>query len=161
MAFQRRILLPMILSLLLIPAVSGAQQTVFEAPPGVSSLTACDSLHNMLTCDSFHIEKPAVAVGTKLKLGGTLYLVEWMGPGYYLENGLVLELLGGTSAELKNQRWFEVYPKPGRIHISSSWQDGDGNRRLSIADTLTLEDGRSLRIREVRLHVRASPAPPQ
>lgn len=160
MAFQRRTLL-MTLFLLLIPAVSRAQQTVFEAPPGVSSLTVCDNLHNMLTCDSFHVEKPSVAVGTKLKLGGTLYLVEWMGPGYYLENGLVLELLGEPSAGLKNQRWFEVYPKQGRIHISSSWQDGDGNRRLSAADILTLEDGRSQRIREVRLHVRASPAPPQ
>lgn len=160
MALQRRTLL-MSLSLLLIPAASRAQQTIFEAPPGVSALTACDTLHNTLTCDSFHIEKPAVAVGTKLKLGGKLYLVEWMGQGYYLENGLVLELLGGPSTELKNQRWFEVYPKQGRIHISSSWQDSDRNRRLSIADALTLEDGRSLRIREVRLHVRASPAPLQ
>jgi hypothetical protein len=160
MAFQRRTLF-VSLALLLSSVASRAQQTVFEAPPGVSSLTACDSLHNTLTCDSFHIEKPAVAVGMKLKLGGTLYLVEWMGPGYYLENGLVLELLGATSAELRNQRWFEVYPKQGKIHISSGWQDGDRNRQLSVADTVTLEDGRSLRIREVRLHVRASPAPPR
>ncbi|HEV7784494.1 MAG TPA: hypothetical protein VGQ28_04100 [Thermoanaerobaculia bacterium] len=160
MAFQRRTLF-VSLVLLLIPAASRAQQTIFEAQPGVTELGACDMLHSIHTCDSFHIETSSVAVGTKLKLGGTLYLVEWMGPGYYLENGLVLELLGGASAELKNQRWFEVYPKQGRIHISSSWQDGDRNQRLSIADTLTLEDGRSLRIREVRLHVRASPAPPQ
>jgi len=160
MAFQRRILL-LSLALLLISVASRAQQTVFEAPPGVSSLTACDYLHNNVTCETFHLENLSVAVGTKLKLGGTLYLVEWMGPGYYLENGLVLELLGRASAELKNQRWLEVYPKPGRLHISSLWQDGDRDRRLSVADTLKLEDGRTLRIREVRLHVRASPATPQ
>jgi hypothetical protein len=162
MAFHRRILFAA-LSLLLIPAASRGQQTVFEAAPGVHSLAACDYLHKTVTCDSFHIEKSAavVAVGTTLKLGGTLYLVDWMGPGYYLESGLVLELLGETSAELKNQRWFEVYPKQGRIHISSAWKDGDRNRQLSVADTLTLEDGRAQRIRDVRLHVRASPAPPQ
>src|SRR5258705_12019294 len=101
MAFQRRTLL-MSLSLLLIPVASRAQQTVFEAPPGVSSLSACDYLHNNLTCETFHLENLSVAVGTKLKLGGTLYLVKWMGPGYYLDNGLVLELLGRTSAELRN-----------------------------------------------------------
>jgi hypothetical protein len=160
MAFQRRALL-MSLFLLLIPVASRCQQIVFEAQPGVTELTACDMLHNTVTCDSFHVEMSSVAVGTKLTLGGTPYVVEWMGPGYYLESGLVLELLGGTSAELKNQRWFEVYPKQGRIHTTSFWQDGDRNRRLSVADTLTLEDGRILRIRDVRLHVRVRPATPQ
>jgi hypothetical protein len=160
MAFQRRTLL-ISLSLLLIPAALRCQQIIFEAPPGVTELSACDTLHNSLTCDSFHVDKPSVAVGTRLSLGGTVYVVEWMGPGYYLESGLVVELLGETSAELKGQHWLEVYPKQGRIHTTSSWQDGDRNRRLSVADTLTLEDGRVLRIRDVRLHVRVSPAPPQ
>ncbi len=161
MAFQRRTLL-VALSLLLIPAASRAQQTIFEAQPGITFLSACDTLHRTLTCESFHIDSAvAVAVGTTLKLGGTFYLVEWMGPGYYLDSGLVLELLGTSSAELQNQRWLEVYPKQGRIHISSSWQDGDRNRHLSVADTLTLEDGRPVRIRDVRLHLRASPVPPQ
>ncbi|HEV7507465.1 MAG TPA: hypothetical protein VGS07_21450 [Thermoanaerobaculia bacterium] len=160
MAFQRRTLF-VSLALLLIPVASRAQQATFEASPGVTELSACDMLHNVHTCDSFHIEISSVAVGTRLTLGGTAYVVEWMGPGYYLESGLVLELLGGTSAGFKNQRWFEVSPHPGRIHISSSWGDGDRNRRLSVADTLTLEDGRASRIRDVRLQVRASPAPPK
>jgi hypothetical protein len=160
MAFQRRILF-VSLTLLLSPVASRAQQTTFEAPPGVSALSFCDKLHSLSTCDTFHIETSSVAVGTKLTLGGTRYVVEWIGPGYYLESGLVLELLGKSPTGLKNQRWFEVYPHPGRIHISGSWGDGDRNRQLSVADTLTLEDGRASRIREVRLHVRASPAPPQ
>ncbi|HSS77189.1 MAG TPA: hypothetical protein VLV54_10640 [Thermoanaerobaculia bacterium] len=160
MAFQSRIVF-VSLAFLLIPVASRSQQAIFEAPPGVDELSACDFLHHVVTCDSFHIETSSVAVGTKLNLGGTVYVVEWMGPGYYLESGLVLELMGEVSAGLKNQRWFEVYPKQGKIHISSSWQDGDRNQRLSIADTLTLEDGRALHIRDVRLHVRASPAPKQ
>jgi hypothetical protein len=160
MAFQSRIVL-LFLALLLISVASRSQQAIFEAPPGVDELSDCSYLHHTLTCDSFHIDSLSVAVGTKLNLGGTVYVVEWMGPGYYLESGLVLELLGKASAGLKNQRWFEVYPKQGRIHTSSSWQDGDRNQRLSVADTLTLEDGRALRIRDVRLHVRASPAPRQ
>lgn len=160
MASQRRTLFVSLL-LLLIPVASRAQQTTFEAPPGVSALSFCDKLHSIGTCDTFHVETLSVAVGTKLTLGGTRYVVEWMGPGYYLESGLVLELLDGSSAGLKNQRWIEVYPHPGRIHISSSRGDGDRNRLLSVADTLTLEDGRASRIRDVRLHVRASPAPPQ
>lgn len=149
------------LALLLIPAVSRSQQAIFEAPPGVTSVSACDTLHNTVTCDSFHIEKAPLFIGIRVTLGGIVYVVDWMGPGYYLESGLVLELLGGTSADLKNQRWLEVYPKQGRIHVSSAWQDGDRNQRLSVADTLTLEDGRALRIRDVRLHVRATPAPPR
>jgi hypothetical protein len=149
------------LALLLLPAASRSQQIIFEAPPGVTELSACDSLHNTLTCDSFHIEKTSVRLGTTLTLGGILYVVEWMGPGYYLESGLVLEQLGATSAGLKNQQWLEVYPKQGRIHVSRAWGDGDRNQRLSVADTLTLEDGRTLRIREMRLNLRVSPAPPQ
>jgi hypothetical protein len=153
----------MSLVLLLIPIGSQAQQMIFEAAPGVTELGICDYLHNTMTCDEFHISNVpgAVTVGTKLELGGTLYLVEWLGPGYYLESGLVLELLGGKSAGLKNQRWIEVYPKQGRVHTSSSWHDSDRNKRLSVADTLTLEDGRTLRIRDVRLHVRASPVSPK
>jgi hypothetical protein len=158
MAFQRRTFF-VSLALLLIPVASRSQQLIFEAPPGVVELSACDTLHQVATSESFHLENISVAVGTKLSLGGASYVVDWMGPGYYLESGLVLELLGGTSAGLKNQRWFEVYPKQGRIHTSSSWQDGDRNRRLSVADTLTLEDGRTLRIRDVRLHLRVSPPP--
>jgi hypothetical protein len=160
MALQCRTIL-VSLAFLMVPAASRSEQLIFEASPGVSELSACDALHNTLTCDSFHVEKPSVTIGTRLNLGGTLYIVEWMGPGYYLESGLVLEMLGGTVTGLRNQQWFEVYPKQGRIHTSRSWQDSDRNRRLSIADSLTLEDGRTLRIRDVRLNLRVVPASPQ
>src|ERR1700742_1713536 len=109
MAFLRRTVL-VSLTFLLLPAASRGQQIVFEAPPGVTELSMCDTLHNTLTCDSFHVDKSSVTVGIHITLGGTLYAVEWMGPGYYLESGLVLEQLGGTSSGLRNQQWFEVYP---------------------------------------------------
>lgn len=160
MAFQRRIIL-VSLTLLLLPVASWCQQIVFEAPPGVTELSACDTLHSTLTCDSFHVDKSSVTVGIHITLGGTLYLVEWMGPGYYLESGLVLEKLGRTTSGLRNQQWFEVYPKQGRIHVSRAWGDADHDQQLSVADTLTLEDGKTLRIREVRLNLRLSPVPPQ
>jgi hypothetical protein len=148
-------------ALLLLAAAARSQQMVLEAAPGVEVLGYCDSLHNVSTCGSFHMVQTAVTLGATVRLGGKPYLVDWMGLGFYLDSGVILEPLGEMSADLKSQRWLEVHPQPGRLHLSSSWQDGDHNRKLSASDTLTLEDGRAVRVRDVRLHLRVSPAPVQ
>ena len=136
-------------------ALQAQQSIVLEAEPGVDELAVCDSAHTLLTCEMRHIDKVA---GSALRLDGEDFIIEWKGPGYYLENGLVVQPLGETKSALKGQRWLEVYPHDGRVHTSQVWKDLDADRMLGVADTLVLDSGRELRIKDVRLHVRVRPA---
>ena len=139
----------------LLPVALQAQQSmVLEAEPGVNELAVCDSAHRLTTCDVYHIDK---ATDTLLQLNGEEFIIEWKGPGYYLENGLVVQPLGETKSALKGQRWLEVYPRDGQVHTSRVWKDLDDDRLLGVADTLVLESGREIRIKDVRLHVRVRP----
>lgn len=143
----------------LLPVTLQAQQSmVLEAEPGVNELAYCDSVHSILTCETRHIDK---AAGSLLQLDGEDFIIEWKGPGYYLENGLVVQPMGETKSALKGQRWLEVYPQDGRIHTSRGWKDLDTDRNLSVADTLVLDSGREVRIKDVRLHVRVRPVRPE
>jgi len=164
MQLFRRVILPAaivsVLSLALLPAAARAQEMILEAEPGTESLGYCDSLHNTKTCGNVHIDtQVSVAVGSVVRLSGQVYVVTWMGPGYYLENGLVVEPTGALKADLKEQSWVEVKPREGRAHTSRGWQDADRNRALSTSDTLALDDGPEVRIKDVRLHLRVMPAP--
>jgi hypothetical protein len=164
MQLFRRVILPAAifsaLGLAVLPAAAKAQEMILEAEPGTESLAYCDSLHNTKTCGSVHIEtQVALAVGSAVRLNGHLYIVTWMGPGYYLENGLVVEPTGQLKADLKEQGWVEVKPREGRTHTSRGWRDADRNRALSTSDTLALDDGPEVRIKDVRLHLRVRPAP--
>jgi hypothetical protein len=164
MQLFRRVILPSaivsVLAVALIPAAAKAQEMILEAEPGTESLAYCDSLHNTKTCGSLHIEtQVALAVGSAVRLNGQLYIVTWMGPGYYLETGLVVEPTGALKADLKEQSWVEVKPREGRAHTSRGWRDADRNRALSTSDTLALDDGPEVRIKDVRLHLRVMPAP--
>ncbi len=135
-------------------------QMILETEPGADGLSYCDSAHNLKTCASVHIEiQLALAVGVRLKLDGEDFVVDWMGPGYYLENGLVLEPTGQLVAGLNGQRWIEVSPDEGKIHTSRGWHDKDLNRALSAADSLALDAGPELEVKDVRLHLRVSPVP--
>jgi len=139
--------------------VLGAQQMILEAEPGAESLAACSSLHNVKTCEMLHIDTDAaVSVGGSLQLSGQAFVVDWMGPGYYLESGVILEPLGETASGLSGQRWLEVYPHEGRVHTSRSWKDTDGNRALSASDKLELDADRALTVKDVRFHLRVTPA---
>ena len=159
MQFRRRSLrLSVSLSLALLPAALGAQQMVLEAEPGVDVLRACDSAHAIKTCEVFHIETGLLAPGEPLQLSGRSYVLDWMGPGYYLESGVILQALGTTRSGLGGQRWLEVYPHEGRVHTSRSWKDTDGNRALSASDTLELDADRAVMVKDVRLHLRVRPA---
>jgi hypothetical protein len=143
------------LALGLLPGALAAQQPmVLEAEPGVDELAICDTAHNILTCERRHIDKVEEAA---LTLDGEEYVIEWKGPGYYLENGLVVQPLGTAKTALKGQSWLEVYPRNGRVHTSQVWKDLDADRRLSVSDTLVLDSGREVRIKDVRLQVRVRP----
>jgi hypothetical protein len=164
MQLFRRVILPSaivsVLGLALFPAVAKAQEMILEAEPGSESLAYCDSLHNTKTCGSLHVDtQVALAVGGTVKLNGQAYVIAWMGPGYYLETGLVVEPTGQLKADLKGQSWVEVKPREGRVHTSRGWKDADRNRALSTSDTLAIDDGPEVRIKDVRLHVRVKPAP--
>src|SRR5436305_8618185 len=152
----------LVLALLLIPAAARSQQMTLELEPGATTLGTCDTGHRLTTCDTFHIDAvSAASVGGTLQLNDQPYVIDWMGPGYHLDSGVILELLGETKANLQGQRWIEVYPHEGKVHTCKEWKDNDHSRGLSVSDALTLEDGRTLRIRDVRLHLRVTPAKPQ
>jgi hypothetical protein len=164
MQLFRRVILPIlivsVLGLALLPAAVKAQEMILEAEPGTETLAYCDSAHNTKTCGTLHVEtQVALTVGVTVQLNGQAYVVTWMGPGYYLDTGLVVEPTGPLKADLKEQSWVEIKPREGRVHTSRGWKDADRNRALSTADTLALDDGPEARIKDVRLHVRVKPAP--
>jgi hypothetical protein len=147
---------------LLLSAPVTAQTLVLEADVGVVELAYCDYTHVILSCTEKHIENEAgVSTGGILLLDGERYIVDWMGPGYYLESGMVIEPLGDAAKGLRGQRWLEVYPQQNRVHTSRAWEDVDGNRALSASDTLALDGAPALRVKDVRLQLRVRPAPPK
>ncbi len=155
---MRSLRLTIVLASCLLPTTLQAQSLVLEAEPGVYDFAVCDSAHRITTCDMYHVDKVTDAM---LQLNGEDFVIEWKGPGYYLENGLVVQPLGEAKSALKGQRWLEVYPREGRVHTSRIWKDLDADRILGVADTLVLDSGRELRIKDVRLHVRVRPAAPE
>jgi hypothetical protein len=150
-----------VLVLLLSPPLA-AQTMILEADSGVESLESCSEIHRTLTCEYMHFEgEVAPSVGSTIQLDGRSYILEWMGPGYYLESGVVIQPMGRTKRGLKGQRWLEVYPSEGKVHTSRVWKDRDGNRTLNAADTLALDSGPGLMVKDVRLQLRVRPAPPE
>jgi hypothetical protein len=135
---------------------------ILELEPGATALAYCDTGHRILTCDTFHIDSISAAnAGGTLELNDQPYTIDGLGPGYYLDSGVILELLGDLKTDLVGQGWTEVYPHEGRVHTSTAWADNDNSGTLSVADSLTLEDGRTLRIVDVRLLLRVSPLKPE
>ena len=136
-----------------------AQEMILEPENGTDGFRYCDTVHQTATCETFHFQTITyLGVGGLVKLDDKAYVVTWLGPGYYLESGVVLQALGDpASATLAGQRWFEVYPQEGRIHVSRSWNDLDGNGVLSLSDHLLFESGHDLRVRDVRLNLRVKP----
>jgi hypothetical protein len=149
-----------ILFLLSLSSAGRAEELVLEAGPGTSTLAYCDYLHNLKTCASAHIETSvALNVGSTVELDGRVYVITWMGPGYYLEDGAIVEPLGDpvAKARLRGQRWTEVKPREGRVRVSRRWRDTDRNQVLSSSDTLALDGDPALKVKDVRLHVRVKP----
>ncbi|HEX4962753.1 MAG TPA: hypothetical protein VF173_18095 [Thermoanaerobaculia bacterium] len=159
---RRTPVLALLFLFLLFPSSVRSQQVVLELDPGVITLSVCDFAHDVASCQRIHIDMlTSSSVGATIRLGGVNYVLDWVGAGYYLDSGLILEPLGETKAGLAGQSWLEVYPKRGTLHSSSAWQDTDGDRRLSVSDALTLENGLIARVKDVRLNLRVSPAKPK
>src|ERR1700709_1460922 len=109
----------LVLALLLSPAAARSQQMILELEPGAAGLGTCDTGARCATCDAFHGGVvSAASVGGTLQLNDQPYVIDWLGPGYHLNSGVILELLDETKASLKGQRWVEVYPHEGRVHTS-------------------------------------------
>lgn len=159
---SRSTMFAMVCTLTLLSPAFASEPEVFEVmDPGARALGYCSTLHKTSDCSTYHVSGVTLtAEGTVLDLEGQAYLVEWTGPAYYLESGVVLQAMGETKAGLAGQRWLEILPERGRVYTSRSWKDEDGNRVLSVSDTLALGTGKALKtlkIKDVRLHVRASP----
>lgn len=138
-----------------------AQEMILEPENGTDAVKSCDSVHRIATCETFHFQALTyLGVGELVKLDDKTYILSWMGPGYYLESGVVLHALGDpVSNALTGQRWVEVYPQEGRIHVSRSWNDLDRNGVLSFSDRLLFESGRELKVQDIRLNLRVKPVP--
>ncbi|HEV8578630.1 MAG TPA: hypothetical protein VGX68_06050 [Thermoanaerobaculia bacterium] len=150
------------LAVLFFTALAGAQTLILESESGTDLAQPCDYFHRPFTCAEVHYEgELSPTVGSSIQLDGRKYLLEWMGPGYYLESGVVLQPLGDTAPGLRGQRWLEIYPHEGRVHTSRAWKDGDENRALSVSDTLALDSDSAVRVIDVRLQLRVKPAPPK
>jgi hypothetical protein len=149
----------LVLALSLLEAALGAQEISLESLSD-GPLLLCTPLHKP-NCEWVHFEGPGdPAVGSVVRLDGRAYILQWIGPGYYLDSGAILEPLGEALPGLTGQRWREVYPDEGAIRTSLSWQDVDRNQALSVSDTLVLEPGQALKIKDVRLRLRVRPAEP-
>jgi hypothetical protein len=146
---------------LLVSLPLAAQTLVLEAKAGIEDLVYCDYAHVLATCHERHVSNLLPpTVGGILELDGESHVVEWIGPGYHLESGVILQPMGATQRGLKGQLWLEVYPTDQeKIHTSRAWEDVDGNRALSASDFLTLETGPALEIKDVRLQLRVRPVP--
>jgi hypothetical protein len=136
-----------------------AQEMILEAGTSADALLYCEMLHGT-NCSMSHVETTvALRVGASVQLDGKVYAIGWIGPGYYLETGMVLAAQGDAVADLKGQRWLEIKPHEGKVHTSRAWKDTDRNRALSRSDTLALDDGPEVAIKDVRLLFRVVPAP--
>jgi hypothetical protein len=147
------------LALILFLSASVAAQTKIYEAEG-ESLFACQWVHEPATCDERHIwwETPP-SIGGIVELSGERHIIEWMGPGYHFESGLILQSVGLAKPGLRGQRWLEIYPVQGRVHTSRVWKDVDGNLALSPSDTLMFRTGAPLGVTDVRLQLRVRPAP--
>jgi hypothetical protein len=136
------------------------QELILEPEDSVDALQRCDSAHVVKTCEMVHYDPVTISEpGGLVRLDDKLYEITWMGPGYYLSSGEILHPLGGDSISglLAGQRWVEIHPEEGRIHVSRSWQDVDLDGALSRADSLVFADGLVRKVRDVRLNLRVRP----
>ena len=121
----------------------------------------CDSACTASDLRSVHVETQAAPQGRRRRAArrrGPTSSPGW-GPGYYLETGVVLEPLGELFADLKGSAGWRSSRTRGGSHTSRGWKDRDRNRALSASDTLALDDGPEVEVKDVRLHLRVSPAP--
>jgi hypothetical protein len=136
-----------------------SQVLVLESESADETLAACQMKHIVGDCSYIHVDTAGpYSLGGVLKLDGKSYILDWMGPGYYLDSGVTLQPIGTLTTDLREQSWLEVYPERGRIHTSRGWQDRDGNQALSAFDMLELDADPASMVLDVRLQLRVRPA---
>lgn len=122
------------------------------------TLEACGYAHQLATCEWFHYDGADSGDPDQVSLDGRPYRLLWSGPGYHLSSGVVVYAESPGDGSLAGQLWVEAAPVPGRIHVSRSWVDLDGDRALTPRDLLTFEGGEH-RVKDVRLLLRVRPLP--
>lgn len=145
------------------PALQGGLppgERVFEAPSGVAEASACQFVHDTISCQRVHIDAAPTQIGATFRLGGTDFVLDWMGPGYRLSSGRLLHATGALASRLAGQAWLEVDPGRGIPLRSLSWDDLDGDGTLSRGDILVLDRLGPQTVEDVRLNLRARPAGP-
>lgn len=149
-------------------AFSLALATAFLAPVTVSAgdlmealdskaIVGCSSVHRIATCEIFHIDKITASSGGTITLNGKVYRIQWMGPGYYLSNGVILHADGAAASGLAGQRFVEAHPNQGKIHISKSWTDTNADQTLTASDTLVFDSGLTAKVKDVRTNLYVEP----
>jgi hypothetical protein len=137
-----------------------AQEQILEKEDGTFGLQYCDFLHRTATCESVHVQRiTGSKVGGIIVLNDRPFVITWIGPGYYLDSGIVVQASGEPAERLVGQRWLEVYPVEGRIHVSRAWKDRDADGILSFADGLQFDVGYEMKVRDIRLNLRVKPLP--
>lgn len=141
----------------LLPAAASAQILILEARPGVELLENCEMVHITQNCGHKHVGVDGVAaVGSTVTLDGEPHTVDWLGRGYHLDSGTILEPMDEAGSDPGRRRWLEIYPNEGKVHVSRGWNDADGDQKLNALDTLLLESGPE-KVLDVRLHVWVRP----
>lgn len=152
-------------SLLLVAATPVlAEGVFFEATHQNKSLQSCDILHQKRTCDDFHIivksaqDPTRLSPGDVIDLEGRSFKVSSIGPGYYVDGGVILRPVGETEAtNLSGQQWVEDWPNTGASYTSSFWSDRNADGLVSRSDTLTLDSSKILTVKDVRMVLWAEP----
>jgi hypothetical protein len=145
------------------PALQGGLppgERVFEAPAGVTEASACQFVHDTISCQRVHIDNAPTQIGATFRLGGTDFVLDWMGPGYRLSSGRLLHAMGSVASRLVGQEWLEVDPGRGIPQRSLRWDDVDSDGTLSRGDVLILDRLGPQTVEDVRLNLRARPAGP-
>jgi hypothetical protein len=120
------------------------------------TLQTCAFAHRLSSCEWYHFDGLDPGDPERVWLDGRAYRLLWSGPGYRLASGALVYAEGAGDGALAGQRWVEAAPVPGRIHVSRSWADLDGDHVLTPRDLLTFEGGEQP-VEDVRFLLRVRP----
>jgi type I restriction enzyme, S subunit len=153
-------LLILAVGLVLATSTSLAQELNLEVTDPIWLLKSCDRVHAISgesKCTTYHVTIGQVQppqVSTQIYLDGKPYVIQWMGTGYYLASGRILQEASGS--EFGGLQMLEIRPSSGLVH-KTSWQDRDQDGQISVSDTFTV-DGRAEPIVDLRLNIRVVPS---
>src|SRR4051812_7434104 len=87
-------ILILLLVALLLPVSSRAQQMTLELESGDTKLVVCEIGHKK-GCEIGHFTSvTSTEVGATVEIDNQPYILDWLGPGYHLDSGVILEPVG-------------------------------------------------------------------